>query len=232
VVGSLHRGRVRPSPSLFVNFWWPERSQSAYASLEHFLSDVVAILRDEVAELVRLGATYIQIDAPPTLSRQPRRPFPRASASKASGRRGWRRGQSLTGSLPTKTIGIVAITPLTTSGEGSLFAKIAANRRRPSSFASAGWARRKWPSLRAQQPTRRTGDFGADRRCRHSTAEQQLRNCCADHISPASGSTPWRRFRPGSTAPKDERQRRSTRGWAAGDIARAREPQGSDRPCS
>ncbi len=53
-----------PSPSLFVNFWWPERSQSAYGSLEHFLADVVAILRDEVAELVRLGATYIQIDAP------------------------------------------------------------------------------------------------------------------------------------------------------------------------
>ena len=53
-----------PSPSLFVNFWSPERSQSAYASLEHFLADVVAILHDEVAELVRLGATYIQIDAP------------------------------------------------------------------------------------------------------------------------------------------------------------------------
>jgi 5-methyltetrahydropteroyltriglutamate--homocysteine methyltransferase len=53
-----------PSPSLFVNFWSPERSRSAYASLEHFLADVVAILRDEVAELLRLGATYIQIDAP------------------------------------------------------------------------------------------------------------------------------------------------------------------------
>src|SRR5260221_4811067 len=53
-----------PSPSLFVNFWSPERSQSAYASLEHFLADVVAILRDEVTELVRLGATYVQIDAP------------------------------------------------------------------------------------------------------------------------------------------------------------------------
>ena len=53
-----------PSPGLFVNFWSPERSKSAYASLEHFLADVVAILRDEVAELVRLGATYIQIDAP------------------------------------------------------------------------------------------------------------------------------------------------------------------------
>src|SRR5215813_13612612 len=53
-----------PSPGLFVNFWSPERSKSAYASLEHFLADVVAILRDEVAELIRLGATYIQIDAP------------------------------------------------------------------------------------------------------------------------------------------------------------------------
>jgi 5-methyltetrahydropteroyltriglutamate--homocysteine methyltransferase len=53
-----------PSPGLFVNFWCPERSQSPYASLEHFLADVVAILRDEVAELVRLGATYIQTDAP------------------------------------------------------------------------------------------------------------------------------------------------------------------------
>jgi 5-methyltetrahydropteroyltriglutamate--homocysteine methyltransferase len=53
-----------PSPSLFVNFWSPERSQSAYSSLEHFLADVVAVLRDEVAELIRLGATYIQLDAP------------------------------------------------------------------------------------------------------------------------------------------------------------------------
>src|SRR5713226_320120 len=53
-----------PSPNLFVNFWSPERSQTAYASLAQFLADVVAILRDEVAELVRLGATYIQIDAP------------------------------------------------------------------------------------------------------------------------------------------------------------------------
>src|SRR5262249_16745929 len=44
-----------PSPSLFVNFWSPDRSQSAYASLEGFLTDVVAILRNEVAELVRLG---------------------------------------------------------------------------------------------------------------------------------------------------------------------------------
>lgn len=53
-----------PSPSLWVNFWSPERSRAVYPTLERFLSDVVDILRDEVAELVRLGATYIQIDAP------------------------------------------------------------------------------------------------------------------------------------------------------------------------
>ena len=53
-----------PSPSLFANFWDPERSSGAYASLEDFLGDVAEILRDEVDELVRLGATYIQLDAP------------------------------------------------------------------------------------------------------------------------------------------------------------------------
>ena len=53
-----------PSPSLFANFWDPERSSSAYPSLEAFLGDVAEILREEVDELVRLGATYIQLDAP------------------------------------------------------------------------------------------------------------------------------------------------------------------------
>jgi 5-methyltetrahydropteroyltriglutamate--homocysteine methyltransferase len=52
------------SPSLFANFWSPERSRAAYPTLDSFLADVVDILREEVAELVRLGATYIQIDAP------------------------------------------------------------------------------------------------------------------------------------------------------------------------
>jgi len=52
-----------PSPSLWANFW-SEPSAAAYRSLESFLADVVDILRDEVAELVRLGATYIQLDAP------------------------------------------------------------------------------------------------------------------------------------------------------------------------
>ena len=53
-----------PSPSLFANFYDPERSRDAYASLEDFLRDVAAILAEEVDELVRLGATYIQLDAP------------------------------------------------------------------------------------------------------------------------------------------------------------------------
>lgn len=53
-----------PSPSLFANFWSPVRSRQVYPTLEAFLADVAAILRAEVEELARLGATYIQIDAP------------------------------------------------------------------------------------------------------------------------------------------------------------------------
>jgi 5-methyltetrahydropteroyltriglutamate--homocysteine methyltransferase len=53
-----------PSPSLFANFYDPDRSRGAYGSLEDFLGDVAEILREEVEELVRLGATYIQLDAP------------------------------------------------------------------------------------------------------------------------------------------------------------------------
>jgi 5-methyltetrahydropteroyltriglutamate--homocysteine methyltransferase len=53
-----------PSPSLFANLWSPELSAGAYPTLDAFLADVVAILRDEVAELVRLGCDYIQLDAP------------------------------------------------------------------------------------------------------------------------------------------------------------------------
>jgi 5-methyltetrahydropteroyltriglutamate--homocysteine methyltransferase len=52
-----------PSPTLFTNFW-SERSTEIYSTLDAFLADVVTILREEVAELVRLGATYIQLDAP------------------------------------------------------------------------------------------------------------------------------------------------------------------------
>jgi len=53
-----------PSPSLFANLWSPERSREAYPAMDDFLTDVVAILCDEVRELNRLGCTYIQLDAP------------------------------------------------------------------------------------------------------------------------------------------------------------------------
>lgn len=53
-----------PSPSLFANFWEPDRSSAAYPSPEDFLADVAEILQEEVDELVRLGAAYIQLDAP------------------------------------------------------------------------------------------------------------------------------------------------------------------------
>jgi 5-methyltetrahydropteroyltriglutamate--homocysteine methyltransferase len=41
-----------------------EKSQGAYATVEAYLADLVDILRGEVAELIRLGCTYIQIDSP------------------------------------------------------------------------------------------------------------------------------------------------------------------------
>ena len=53
-----------PSPSLWANFWSPKYSREVYPTLDAFLADIVNILREEVVELVRLGATYIQIDAP------------------------------------------------------------------------------------------------------------------------------------------------------------------------
>jgi 5-methyltetrahydropteroyltriglutamate--homocysteine methyltransferase len=53
-----------PSPSLFANFYDPERSREAYPTLESFLEGVAEILREEVTELVELGATYLQLDAP------------------------------------------------------------------------------------------------------------------------------------------------------------------------
>jgi 5-methyltetrahydropteroyltriglutamate--homocysteine methyltransferase len=53
-----------PSAGLWANFWSPKYSRDAYPTLDAFLADIVNILREEVAELVRLGATCIQIDAP------------------------------------------------------------------------------------------------------------------------------------------------------------------------
>jgi 5-methyltetrahydropteroyltriglutamate--homocysteine methyltransferase len=60
----------RPAKATLINaqqaaaYYDPERSKSAYASIEPYLADVVSILRDEVDELIRLGCTYVQLDAP------------------------------------------------------------------------------------------------------------------------------------------------------------------------
>ncbi len=53
-----------PSPTMFAYYWVPGVSEAAYPSTDAYLADVTDVLRDEVAELVRLGAEYIQIDAP------------------------------------------------------------------------------------------------------------------------------------------------------------------------
>jgi len=53
-----------PSPGLWANFWSAEYSRAAYPTLDAFFADIVGILRGEVEELIRVGATYIQIDAP------------------------------------------------------------------------------------------------------------------------------------------------------------------------
>jgi len=53
-----------PSPSLYANLWSPELSREAYPTLDAFLEDVAEILREEVEELARLGAEYLQLDAP------------------------------------------------------------------------------------------------------------------------------------------------------------------------
>jgi 5-methyltetrahydropteroyltriglutamate--homocysteine methyltransferase len=65
------RGRTKqilkvtlPSPSLFANFYDPQRSRGAYPTLESFLADVAEIFREEVDELMRLGCQYVQLDAP------------------------------------------------------------------------------------------------------------------------------------------------------------------------
>src|SRR5262249_53566837 len=53
-----------PSPTPFAQFWGHDRSRAFYPNPESFIDDVAQIMREEVEELVRLGASYIQIDAP------------------------------------------------------------------------------------------------------------------------------------------------------------------------
>lgn len=68
---SYLRGRTdRPIKVTLINaqqaaaYYDAEKSKGAYPSIDAYLADVVDILRTEVDELVRLGCTYIQLDAP------------------------------------------------------------------------------------------------------------------------------------------------------------------------
>jgi 5-methyltetrahydropteroyltriglutamate--homocysteine methyltransferase len=45
-------------------YWDPVKSKGAYPTRDAYLADVVDVTRREVEELVRLGCTYVQIDAP------------------------------------------------------------------------------------------------------------------------------------------------------------------------
>jgi 5-methyltetrahydropteroyltriglutamate--homocysteine methyltransferase len=45
-------------------YYDPEKSTGAYSTRDAYLADVVDITRREIEELVRLGCTYVQIDAP------------------------------------------------------------------------------------------------------------------------------------------------------------------------
>src|SRR5438874_8824753 len=60
-----HPGKVTMiSAQQAAAYYDPEKSKSAYATRDTYLADIVDFSRHEVAELIRLGCTYIQIDAP------------------------------------------------------------------------------------------------------------------------------------------------------------------------
>jgi len=66
----LRARATRPAKVTMINviqaaaYYDPARSAGAYASREAYLADVVALLRREIDELVRLGCAYIQLDGP------------------------------------------------------------------------------------------------------------------------------------------------------------------------
>ena len=53
-----------PSPVLLYCTWSPEHSRAAYPDPFELFADGARIMREEAAELARLGCTYIQVDAP------------------------------------------------------------------------------------------------------------------------------------------------------------------------
>jgi 5-methyltetrahydropteroyltriglutamate--homocysteine methyltransferase len=60
----------RPIKATLINaqqaaaYYDAEKSKGAYPTLDAYLADVVDILRAEIAELIHLGCSYIQLDAP------------------------------------------------------------------------------------------------------------------------------------------------------------------------
>ena len=65
------RGRTTGTPKVTLvstqqaaAYYDPKRSSGAYPTRDAYLADLVDITRREIAELVRLGCTYVQIDAP------------------------------------------------------------------------------------------------------------------------------------------------------------------------
>jgi 5-methyltetrahydropteroyltriglutamate--homocysteine methyltransferase len=66
----LRARKTRPGKVTLISaqqaaaYYDPEKSRSAYASRDAYLADIVDFTRREVDELIRLGCTYIQIDAP------------------------------------------------------------------------------------------------------------------------------------------------------------------------
>jgi 5-methyltetrahydropteroyltriglutamate--homocysteine methyltransferase len=60
-----HAGKVTMiSAQQAAAYYDPEKSKGAYPTRDAYLADIVDFSRREVDELVRLGCTYIQIDAP------------------------------------------------------------------------------------------------------------------------------------------------------------------------
>jgi 5-methyltetrahydropteroyltriglutamate--homocysteine methyltransferase len=45
-------------------YWDPQKSAGAYPTRDAYLADIVDLTRREIEELIRLGCTYVQIDAP------------------------------------------------------------------------------------------------------------------------------------------------------------------------
>lgn len=53
-----------PSPTMYAYYWVPGISDKVYNSTDAYLEDVTLFIHEEITELIRQGATYIQFDAP------------------------------------------------------------------------------------------------------------------------------------------------------------------------